>query len=76
MLCSFSVKSWIYGRKEVEVKFCSSGQPLRRKRLWLLTLFKSLSFPVVGALFAVESEAAKSQPLRHCGSKTFSPSEV
>ena len=60
MLCSFSVKSWIYGRKEVEVKFCSSGQPLRRKRLWLLTLLKPLGFPIIGPHFAAGSEAAKS----------------
>ena len=61
MPCSFSVKSWIYGRKEVEVKFCSSGQPLRRKRLWLLTLLEPLSFPVIGPFFfAVGLEDAKS----------------
>ena len=70
MPCSISVKSWISGREEV--KFCSSGQPLQRKRLWLLTLLKSLSFPVIRPLFAVGSEAAKSQPLRRCGSKIFS----
>ena len=74
MPCSISVKSWISGREEV--KFCSLGKPLRRKRLWLLTLFKPLSFPVVDPLFATELEAAKYQSLRRCGSKTFSPSEV
>ena len=66
MPCSISVKSWISGHEEV--KFCSSGKPLRRKRLWLLTLLKSLSFPVIGPLFVVGSEATKSQPLRRCGS--------
>ena len=74
MPCSILVKLWISGHEEV--KFCSSGKPLRRKRLWLLTLLKSLIFHVVGPLFAVGSEAEKYYPLRHYGSKIFSSSEV
>ena len=52
MPCSISVKSWISGREEV--KFCSSGQPSRRKRLWLLTLLKSLSFPKSGLFLLLD----------------------
>ena len=65
MPCSISVKSWISGRGEV--KFCSSGQPLRRKRLWLLTLLKSLSFSCNRASFCCwigSYKVSASPPLR------------
>ena len=61
MQCSISVKSWISGRGEV--KFCSSGQPLRRKRLWLLMLLKSLNFSCNRGLFLLLNRKLQSLSL-------------
>ena len=74
MPCSISVKSWISGREEVKFLFFRAA--FAKKMTLVVNAVQILEFSIVGPLFVVESEAAKSQPLRRCSSKTFSPSEV